>query len=66
MAHQRSTAAKRQREVKLAEPRQEKAARRAQIKEGRGEAQPSPQAVDPDIADIVPGPQPTPSWMAEE
>lgn len=59
MAHQGSTGARRQRERSLAERRREKAAKRAAQKERRPQPQPTADGVDPDIAHIVPGPQPS-------
>ena len=53
----RPTQAKRAREKALIEKRQLKAARRVDLKERKPSAQRS-DGVDPDIADIVPGPQP--------
>jgi hypothetical protein len=61
MAHQGSTGARRQRERALAERRREKAARRAALKETRPQQAPMNDGVDPDIAHIVPGPQPSTS-----
>jgi hypothetical protein len=61
------TVAKRQRERALAERRREKLARRIETKHDQ---QPSnadaTDGVDPDIADIVSGPQPLLSWQIEE
>jgi hypothetical protein len=55
----RPTQAKRAREKALQEKRQQKAAKRQDAKDRptRGD---HPDGVDPDIADIVPGPQPHP------
>lgn len=62
----RPTAAKREREKALSERRQQKAARR-QAEKQRKEGQERPtDGVDPDIADIVPGPQPLADWQIEE
>jgi hypothetical protein len=62
----RPTAAKREREKALSERRQQKAARRQDAKQ-RKASQPRPaDGVDPDIADIVPGPQPPADWQLEE
>lgn len=57
MARPRSTHAKREREMQRMERAQQKAARRVERKDNerpRGEGE-----EDPDIAGIVPGPQPT-------
>ncbi len=63
----RPTAAKREREKGLIERRQQKAERRRQEKERKAGAAPSaPAGVDPDIADINPGPQPPAEWQIEE
>ncbi len=51
--------AKRQKEKNRLEKRQEKEARRLQRKEERAN-RPRPEGEDPDIAGIVPGPQPIP------
>jgi hypothetical protein len=60
----RPTQAKRIREKALQERRQNKAARR---KEAASAPRPSRQdGVDPDIADIVPGPQPHPFLEPDE
>ena len=56
----RPTQAKRAREKALQEKRQQKAARRQDAKERRATTGDRPEGVDPDIADIVPGPQPHP------
>jgi hypothetical protein len=52
--------AKRQKEKNRIEKRQEKEARRVQRKEERANRPPSEGGEDPDIAGIVPGPQPLP------
>jgi hypothetical protein len=52
--------AKRQKEKNRIEKRQEKQARRVQRKEERANRPPSEGGEDPDIAGIVPGPQPIP------
>jgi hypothetical protein len=62
----RPTAAKREREKALTERRQQKAARRRDNKERKASAPAPPAGVDPDIADIVPGPQPPAEWQVEE
>jgi hypothetical protein len=56
----RPTQAKRAREKALQEKRQQKAARRQDAKERKESAPGRADGVDPDIADIVPGPQPHP------
>jgi hypothetical protein len=59
---------KRQRERARQEKRKEKAARKAARsakRRERGDAQVVDVGVDPDIADIVPGPQPLP-WEEDE
>jgi len=49
---------KRQREILQKEQRQEKAARRAERKAVRDARDPTAPGEDPDLAGIVPGPQP--------
>ena len=61
----RPTQAKRAREKGLIEKRQMKAARRVDAKE-RKVNNPRSGDVDPDIADIVPGPQPHPFLEEDE
>ena len=56
----RPTQAKRAREKALQEKRQQKAARRQDAKERRESTPGRADGIDPDIADIVPGPQPHP------
>jgi hypothetical protein len=54
---------KRQKEMKRAEKQREKEARREERKQEKEKAERDPNApagVDPDIAHIVPGPQPLP------
>ena len=58
------TAAKRARERALVEKRQNKLARRSEAKQDRP-ASADGGDVDPDIAGIVPGPQP-PQWWQEQ
>jgi hypothetical protein len=58
------TAAKRARERALVEKRQNKLARRSESKQDRS-ASGGTGDVDPDIAGIVPGPQP-PQWWQEQ
>ena len=60
------TAAKRQRERALAERRQDKLAKRAEAKHNQSSQADSIEGVDPDIAGIVPGPQPLLAWQVEE
>lgn len=62
----RPTAAKRAREKDLNERRQQKAVRRQSIKERKATEPPPPPGIDPDIADIIPGPQPLADWQIEE
>ena len=61
----RPTQAKRAREKDLLERRQMKEARRREVKEQKAMAPPPPPGVDPDIADITPGPQPLADWQLE-
>jgi hypothetical protein len=56
---------KRERERARAEKQKAKAVRREEAKQRRNEAVPNEPGVDPDIAGIVPGPQPNP-WLDEE
>jgi hypothetical protein len=56
----RPTQAKRAREKALQEKRQQKAAKRQDAKERQASRGDRADGVDPDIADIVPGPQPHP------
>jgi hypothetical protein len=62
----RPTQAKRAREKALQEKRQQKAIRRQHSKERREEGGAGEDGVDPDIADIVPGPQPHPFLDPDE
>jgi hypothetical protein len=55
---QRST--KRQKELEREERRKEKEERREQRKKEKADKPDTPEGVDPDIAGIVPGPQPKP------
>jgi hypothetical protein len=65
--HGRPSAAKRQRERALAERRRNKLAHRVETKHERQGSRPiAPDGVDPDIAHIVPGPQPPLPWQVEE
>ncbi|MBK7860576.1 MAG: hypothetical protein IPJ65_18655 [Archangiaceae bacterium] len=54
------TATKRQKEQARLEHRQKKDAEKAQRKKEKSERGPRENGVDPDIAGIVPGPQPLP------
>jgi hypothetical protein len=56
----RPTQAKRAREKALQEKRQQKAARRQDAKERKESSPGRADGIDPDIAGIVPGPQPHP------
>lgn len=63
----RLTAAKRERERALAERRKQKAAQRAEARDRQASGQRhNPAGVDPDIAHIVPGPQPLQEWQEQE
>ena len=62
----RPTAAKREREKNLNERRQQKAVRRQELKQRKATEPARPEGVDPDIADITPGPQPLADWQLEE
>jgi hypothetical protein len=64
----RPSAAKRQRERALAERRRQKLAHRIEAKHERQQSQVTSAAagIDPDIAHIVPGPQPPLPWQMEE
>tara|TARA_B100001123_G_scaffold112393_1_gene131061 strand:+ start:5282 stop:5527 length:246 start_codon:yes stop_codon:yes gene_type:complete len=62
----RPTAAKRNREKTLIERRQQKEARRREAKDKKDEETPRTDGIDPDIADIVPGPQPLADWQIED
>jgi len=61
----RPTAAKRNREKNLIERRQQKEARRREAKDNKEETIRT-DGMDPDIADIVPGPQPLADWQIED
>ena len=61
----RPTAAKREREKALIERRQQKEARRRDSKD-RQDNSPRRDGIDPDIAGIVPGPQPLADWQLED
>jgi hypothetical protein len=58
MATSRGPFAKRQKELARREKQKEKQARRLEAKERPAEAGTLPEGEDPDIAGIVPGPQP--------
>jgi hypothetical protein len=60
----RPTITKRQREQARITKQKDKAARRAE-RARRDPAAPSPDGVDPDIADIRPGPQPLADWQVD-
>ena len=62
----RPTQAKRAREKALQDKRQQKAARRQDAKERKDGAPTRADGIDPDIADIVPGPQPHPFLDPDE
>jgi len=61
----RPTAAKREREKALIERRQQKEARRRDSKDRHDVGQ-RRDGTDPDIAGIVPGPQPLADWQIED
>ena len=62
----RATFAKRQKEIARQERAREKAAKRVERKEAKGKADRPAGDVDPDIAGIVPGPQPLPYDRLDE
>jgi len=62
----RATFAKRQKEIARQERAREKAARRVDRKATRIKSERSPAGLDPDIAGIVPGPQPLPYDLPED
>jgi hypothetical protein len=62
----RATFAKRQKEIARQERAREKAAKRVERKEAKGKVERSALDVDPDIAGIVPGPQPLPYDLLDE
>ena len=62
----RPTAAKREREKALLERRQQKAARRLDVKTQKAGEGPRPDGEDPDIAHIKLGPQPLADWQIDE
>jgi hypothetical protein len=61
----RATFAKRQKEIARQERAREKAAKRVEREAGKVKADRSG-GLDPDIADIVPGPQPLPYDLPED
>lgn len=61
----RPTITKRQREQARIAKQKDKAARRAEKSSRRPPADGVPRGVDPDIADIRPGPQPLAEWQIE-
>ena len=61
----RPTAAKREREKALIERRQQKEARRRDSKDRQDDG-PRQDGLDPDIAGIVPGPQPLADWQIDD
>jgi len=62
----RATFAKRQKEIARQERAREKAAKRVERKETKGKQDRLPGETDPDIAGIVPGPQPLPYDLLDE
>lgn len=58
MANTRPSVQKRLNDVAKHDKREAKNARRAQQAAAKAAAEPTPEGVDPDIAGIVPGPQP--------
>jgi hypothetical protein len=62
----RATFAKRQKEIARQERAREKAAKRVQRSETKIKVDRKSADVDPDIANIVPGPQPLPYDLPEE
>ena len=64
MQRSRPTQNKRARERARQEKQQNKAARRLEQKSRKGVNEPTTEGEDPDIAGIVPGPQPSP-WGDE-
>ena len=62
----RPTAAKREREKALIERRQQKEARRRDPSKDRADGGQRSDGTDPDIAGIVPGPQPLADWQIED
>jgi len=62
----RATFAKRQKEIARQERAREKAAKRVERKETKVKVDRAAVPVDPDIAGIVPGPQPLPYDLLDE
>lgn len=62
----RATFAKRQKEIARQERAREKAAKRVERKETRVKVDRNAAPVDPDIAGIIPGPQPLPYDLLED
>jgi hypothetical protein len=62
----RPTAAKREREKALLERRQQKSARRQDVKQQKAGAPTHADGTDPDIDHIKLGPQPLADWQIEE
>jgi hypothetical protein len=62
----RPTAAKREREKALLERRQQKAARRQDVKQQKAGGPTHADGTDPDIDHIKLGPQPLADWQIEE
>ena len=62
----RATFAKRQKEIARQERAREKAQKRVEHKETKAKIDRSASEVDPDIAGIVPGPQPLPYELTDE
>jgi hypothetical protein len=62
----RATFAKRQKEIARQERAREKAAKRVERKETRVKVDRQAAELDPDIAGIVPGPQPLPYDLLDE
>jgi hypothetical protein len=62
----RTSFAKRQKEIARQERAREKAAKRVERKEEKGKSVRAGGGEDPDIAGIVPGPQPLPYDLLEE
>jgi sRNA-binding protein len=60
-----ATFAKRARERARQEVKRQKAERRAQRRAEKGSDGSQPNDIDPDIADIVPGPQPPPEELID-
>ena len=61
----RPTLQKRQRERARQDKQKDRDARREESKVRRASAPDRTDSIDPDIADITPGPQPLPTWQAE-